>query len=527
MSEEKKDILIVGPPGCGKTTWLARQIEAAAEKYPPELILACSFTKAAVSELLTRNLSVPEENVGTLHSLCYRALDHPELCETPKGLKEFSEGNPRYAVGAGSREAVDDGHVHSSDNKGDGLLMEYSRLRAIMRPRELWPASVSRFAKEWEGYKQETGSLDFTDLIAVAIEDVERPACYPVVGFLDEAQDLSPLEAALWKKWAATMQKSVVVMDPAQAIYGFKGARPEAMYDEGKVFTTLKQSFRLPGSVKQAAERLIGRSGLVRDYLDRGAEGTISKAPFTYRDTSQIIDEALKHTEQYQTVLVLTSCGYMLSPLLEDLRKQGIPFANPFRRKRRDWNPLHRVRNQVGAAERVAAFQAAFSRDRVEWTLDELTRWLPLTKGVTRRNHKEYMQSLPDDRLLTAHDLMGVIEPDEVDQALVNGLWWLESHLTAQWAKTAGYAIRVGTRTPVALLEEPLLQVGTIHSTKGGEADVVILFPDVSPEGFRELGSKEGRQAAVRQFYVGMTRARDTLIWGAPSGRLAFPWREA
>lgn len=473
-----------------------------------------------------RELPIPEANVGTLHSIAYRALDHPELCETSKGLKEFSEANPRYAVGAGSREAVDDGHVHSSDNKGDGLLMAYSRLRAIMRPRELWPASVSRFAKEWEGYKKEVGSLDFTDLIETAIRDVDRPACYPVVGFLDEAQDLSPLEAALWKKWSATMQKTVVVMDPAQAIYGFKGARPEAMYDEGKVFTTLKQSFRLPSSVKQASERLIGRSGLVRDYLDRGAEGSVSKAPFTYRDTSQIIDEALKHTGQYKSVLILAACGYMLAPLIDALRQQGVPFANPYRRKRRDWNPLHRRKNEVSAAERVAAFQAAFNREKTEWTLEELQRWLPLTKGVTRRNYKEYMQSLPSEKLLSAHDVMGVIDPDELDMAMVNGLWWLETHLTSQWAKSAAYAIRVGVRDQVGLYEEPLLNIGTIHSVKGAGADVVILFPDVSPEGFREMSSKVGKHSAIRTFYVGMTRAKETLIWGAPSGRLAFPWRE-
>ena len=54
----------------------------------------------------------------------------------------------------------------------------------------------------------------------------------------------------------------------------------------------------------------------------------------------------------------------------------------------------------------------------------------------------------------------------------------------------------------------------------------MILFPDVSPEGFREIATRQGRAAAIRQFYTGMTRARDTLIWGAPSGRLAFPWRE-
>jgi len=54
--------------------------------------------------------------------------------------------------------------------------------------------------------------------------------------------------------------------------------------------------------------------------------------------------------------------------------------------------------------------------------------------------------------------------------------------------------------------------VGTIHSVKGGEADVVCLFPDLSGEGdaaYQQAGAP--RDSVIRQFYVGMTRARETL----------------
>lgn len=523
---ENKEIHIIGPPGTGKTTYLAKQIEGAAEKYDPSLVLVCSFTRAAVSELNRRQLPIPEANVGTLHSLAYRALDHPEICETGKGLKEFSEAHPRYALTGGSREAVDDGMASQGDGKGDKYLMEYARLRALMRPRELWPAGVKGFAQVWEDYKKETGGMDFTDLIETALQDVERPACYPVVGFFDECQDFSKLEIALVRKWAQQMHQAVLVYDPAQSIYRFKGAAPEAVYDERKVFTTLKQSYRLPDQVKQAAERLIGRSGLSREYLGRGEPGEVRRELFTYHDTSQIIDVALPYVERYKSVLVLTSCGYMLNPLIEDLRRQGLPFANPFRRKRRDWNPLHRRKNEANAAERVGAFLAAFNREPKQWTLQEVLQWVPLTKSVTKRGWQEYLKCLSTEKLLTSHDLLGIVSAEDLEQVLSGGLFWLETKLSSAWSRTANYAIRVAAREPLGLIEEPLLNLGTIHSTKGGEADVVILFPDISPEGYRELGTRDGRHAAVRQFYVGMTRARESLIWGEASGRLAFPWRE-
>ena len=67
---------------------------------------------------------------------------------------------------------------------------------------------------------------------------------------------------------------------------------------------------------------------------------------------------------------------------------------------------------------------------------------------------------------------------------------------------------------------EASVVVGTIHSVKGGEADDVIIFPDISLAGQREVeASSDGRDAAIRQFYVGMTRARERLIICNPAGR--------
>ena len=65
---------------------------------------------------------------------------------------------------------------------------------------------------------------------------------------------------------------------------------------------------------------------------------------------------------------------------------------------------------------------------------------------------------------------------------------------------------------PGALEESPRVIVGTIHSVKGGEADVVFLFPDLSPAGDAAY-QKHGpdRDSVIRLFYVGMTRARHTL----------------
>jgi superfamily I DNA/RNA helicase len=68
-----------------------------------------------------------------------------------------------------------------------------------------------------------------------------------------------------------------------------------------------------------------------------------------------------------------------------------------------------------------------------------------------------------------------------------------------------------------ALDNDPLITIGTIHSVKGAEADVVVLFPDISYQAYAEVGTIAGRDAAHRLFYVGMTRAKHALILCEPT----------
>jgi superfamily I DNA/RNA helicase len=97
--------------------------------------------------------------------------------------------------------------------------------------------------------------------------------------------------------------------------------------------------------------------------------------------------------------------------------------------------------------------------------------------------------------------------------------WWQERLLPAR-KKTAAFPAAVASRRGAAsLTEPPKLYIGTIHSFKGAEADVVLLFPDLSPSGHREWCRRgEARDGVVRLIYVGLTRARETIILCEPAG---------
>lgn len=90
--------------------------------------------------------------------------------------------------------------------------------------------------------------------------------------------------------------------------------------------------------------------------------------------------------------------------------------------------------------------------------------------------------------------------------------WWLE-HLLASRRDAAQYPVNIArARGREALLAEPIVTVGTIHSVKGGEADVVIIAPDVSVPGAAEWATSDAGKASIyRLFYVALTRAKQEV----------------
>ena len=102
------------------------------------------------------------------------------------------------------------------------------------------------------------------------------------------------------------------------------------------------------------------------------------------------------------------------------------------------------------------------------------------------------------------------------------------THATARFRKALEFPVAVyKSQGEKGLQDEPRIIVGTIHSVKGGEADAVYLFPDLSAQAYQQLQivPREARPALVRQVYVAMTRAREALYLCEPGGRHYWNWR--
>ena len=114
--------------------------------------------------------------------------------------------------------------------------------------------------------------------------------------------------------------------------------------------------------------------------------------------------------------------------------------------------------------------------------------------------------------------------PDDAEKAISLNMDWWEARMQGSSLKKMEFPLSIARRHGgKALWKAPNVVVGTIHSVKGGEADTVIIFPDLSPQAFEPLHKKEERDSLVRLFYVAVTRTKDRLILCNAEG-LRFQW---
>lgn len=530
MSEN--EIRVFGPPGTGKTTWMAGAVRATSRDRRTSQLLVASFTRAAATEIAGRGLPLEREQVGTLHAIAYRSIGRPEVTE--RHLGDWNRNFPSLGLSDGYRTDLEEGPMPEmrGGGEGDQMLAQVETLRARMIPLEQWPTQPRYFYSKWSEWKAANGLVDFTDMIELAMETECAPG-NPLVGFFDEVQDFTPLELALVRHWGAVMDRVILAGDDDQCIYSFKGATPDAFLDpvipeEQK--RLLKQSHRVPRAVHRAAQAWVEHLSRrePKEYEPRDEEGICRQAQHFWRDPSLLIKEAEREIDSGRSVMILATCSYMLDGVKRELRRQGVPFHNPYRKSRGDWNPLRASRG-TSASQKVAAYLVADERQFGEmsrlWTGDDIRKWASLVrkKGVFRRGAGAALENLPPGEV-SYDDVVALFEQSvDLERALEPSLRWLRENLLAGVRPVAEYAVDVAAkRGGPALLEEPKVVIGTIHSVKGGEADVVFLFPDLSLAGAREWDAPGSRQdSVIRQMYVGMTRAREELVLCQASSPMA------
>ncbi|MFB4310472.1 ATP-dependent helicase [Actinomadura sp. GTD37] len=296
-------MLVLAGPGTGKTTTIVEAVVDRIENrgVDPERVLVLTFSRKAAGELRERitgrlHRTTRTPLALTFHSYAYtllrrdavlneepapRLLSGPEQLlevrrllegELADGARDWPERLRAALATRGFAEELRDFTLRAVERQ---YVAEDLIALGRMRGRDDWPAIGGFMDRYVDRFLLDpVPTYDYGELIHVAAgmlaeEEVrirERDA-YDVV-FVDEYQDTDPAQEALLHLLAGEGRDLVVVGDPDQSIYGFRGADVRGIQEFPRRFLTLDgepapvvalQTCRRMGPEILAASRRIAR----------------------------------------------------------------------------------------------------------------------------------------------------------------------------------------------------------------------------------------------------------------------------
>lgn len=343
-------IVVHAGAGSGKTRVLTRRIAYRVfdGQTEPARVLALTFTRKAAGELRSRLRSSGLRGdvvAGTFHGIALTQLRQrwAERGITPPAMLDskfrFVSQLVRRQRGVEMLDVVSE--------------IEWARARLVSpehyaaaadlagrtppMPAEQFAELMERFQLE----KRKRRVVDFDDLLALAIRDLHEDEHYAAGVrwrhrhlYVDEFQDVNPLQYELLRAWRGTTDDIFIVGDPNQAIYGWNGADPNlltnfAKREPGATVIRLLDNYRsTPQVLTLANASLEGTGGQLIPHRPDGDVPTLRSYINDSQEAVGIADavKQAKHPDTNwgdQAILVRTNA--QLVAIEQALADVGIP----------------------------------------------------------------------------------------------------------------------------------------------------------------------------------------------------------
>jgi DNA helicase-2/ATP-dependent DNA helicase PcrA len=238
-------LCILAGAGSGKTRVLTRRIawRVAEGQAMAAHVVALTFTRRAADELTARlsSLGVRDQvAAGTFHAIAYAQLRRrwADSGERPPALLD-RKTRILFRLLPARRSPADPGPTELAAE------IEWAQARMVSpagyaesvaaagRKPPLPAADVAAIYERFQQEKRRQHLVDFDDLLLECARALETDAAFAATQrwryrhlFVDEFQDVNPLQFRLLEAWRGGRDDLCVVGDPRQAIYSWNGADP-------------------------------------------------------------------------------------------------------------------------------------------------------------------------------------------------------------------------------------------------------------------------------------------------------------
>jgi DNA helicase-2/ATP-dependent DNA helicase PcrA len=486
---------VIAGPGSGKTTTTVEAIHHDISKLPggqenQARVIAITFTNRAAQQLREKlaERRITPYHVGTLHSFCLRIVSAASPTGRVALLDEESAAETIAAVAKTMRSSC-----------------TASQVQDVMQGKKPGKPEILTVIKAYHKLLRQSQAADFNSLLTDALQllrggflGARPPAPWTDRGWLlyvDEFQDSAPIDLAIYD--AMITERMWIVGDPDQNIFEWRGSRLENIIEitkrTGWITNYLPENFRSRPEIVDAATRVIRNNQTRLNYepiVTRPAGGTVTVR--TYQYPEQEVDEIRKAIADPQlpgTWGILTRYNAHRIEIDKALQLGGIYTGEPQEelpagyRLGMAWlgmlaNPASRIAHDVlmraeyGTATAQKSMEGGQRLIAKTWpdkwdSIDQLLGYLQ-TRGV----------SAPFAEMLwAAHQATGSLDPSQLALACQPGIRERPSRV----------------------------KVLTMHAAKGLEFDHVWLAATDLATAPKQIEQER------RVFYVGMTRARETL----------------
>lgn len=523
-------LVVLAPAGSGKTRVLTRRIahRVATGAADPRHVLALTFTRKAAGELddRLRRLGLRGDvTTGTFHAVAWGTL-RTRWADQGRAPQALLDRKGRLLTELAPSVPGKDKRTVAADLATE---IEWAKARMVTpdayaeavasagRRPSLKPEVVAEVYAAYETRKHRGGLVDFDDLLALVARALEDDESFASAQrwrfrhlFVDELQDVNPLQFRLLEAWRGDRYDVTAVGDPQQAIYGWNGADAGFLLDIHRWWPPaevieLDRSYRsTPEILSDAAAVLRGARQPAREVLATRAAGPPPHLSGHADDRAEAIAiaravrlaRAPGRRWSEQAVLVRTHAQTHL--IAEALRGAGIP---------------HRVRGGAAFLDRADVRRAL--RDLRSATV-------PLGTALADLELQLDAQATAEDELLYLRDedidARTVVLDRQADEraALAALLRMGRDYLRLDPVGRADTFSSWLTATVQSEGDHPgsrdAVDVATFHAAKGLEWTTVHLAG--AEDGFVPIAharTATARAEEARLLYVAMTRAQQDL----------------